>query len=53
MASRWFVFWIACFVVSALSDEALLAVLWLVFAGMTGVPPSVIEKYISYSSREE
>lgn len=40
MASRWFVFWIACFVVAAMKDQFGMAFVFLILAGMTAVPES-------------
>lgn len=38
MASRWFVFWMAFYIVDAVQGNWALAVLWLIFAALTSTP---------------
>lgn len=40
MASRWFVFWIACFVIAFVKGDIPFALLFLLIASMTTVPES-------------
>lgn len=35
MASRWFVFWMACFVIAMLKDQFGMGIVFLVFASLT------------------
>lgn len=44
MATRWFVFWMACFMVAAVKDQFGMAMVFLIFAMLTSAPESDKER---------